>query len=559
MTRIAVSIPVDTPADVATALGQAGDAVQAGASLIEWRIDEMIGEAGDGDHDEAVQAVARLVGDAPRPSIVTCRPSWEGGAYRGTEHDRRSLMHAVAGLDRPPRYIDIELRAWQADAAWRDALGESFEPPDGEPAANADAAPGTRPRLILSSHDFDQRPTDLLRRVETMVGEPLCAVIKLAWRARSLRDNLQAFDLLSDRHKPAIVQCMGPFGRMSRILAGKFNGLLTYAAADADAGTAPGQLTVMDMVNRYRFNAVTPTTRVYGVIGWPVDHSLGPVLHNAGFDAVGHDGVYLHLPIPAEYEHFKATVGELIDHPRLDFRGASVTMPHKSHLLRFVTERGGRVDRLAERIGAANTLSIGSAGAMGCMNTDAPAIVDALCDAIGCSPDDLANLRITILGAGGVARAAVIALADCGAAITIVNRTDATATALADELSAMPTADDSTAHVHAGHRETWRPRECDVIINATPIGMAGGPDASASPLTAMFGRDIDLDDRHTVFDTVYTPARTPLLVDAEARGARIVTGAELFLRQAAHQFEQWTGRAAPMDVFRRVFADAEDC
>src|SRR5207247_1557789 len=153
-----------------------------------------------------------------------------------------------------------------------------------------------------------------------------------------------------------------------------------------------------------------PETRVYGVIGWPVEHSRSPAIHNAGFDAVGHDGVYLPLPIPPEYEHFKATVGAMIDHARLNFRGASVTIPHKENLLRFVNERGGRIDPLTERIGAANTLMVGSAGGLECANTDCPAAVQALCAGMNVDQSQLPEMRIAVIGAGGVDRAMVAGL-----------------------------------------------------------------------------------------------------------------------------------------------------
>src|SRR5690606_23971351 len=151
----------------------------------------------------------------------------------------------------------------------------------------------------------------------------------------------------------------------------KFGGFLTFATDSHDTlrerarpllSTAPGQPTI-EQLRKYRFDAIDRETRVYGVIGWPVEQSKSPALPNAAFDATGYNGVLLPMPIPPEYEHFKATVGSLIDHPHLDFRGAAVTLPHKQNLLRFVRERGGRTDELTERIGAANTLIVGSTGA----------------------------------------------------------------------------------------------------------------------------------------------------------------------------------------------------
>jgi 3-dehydroquinate dehydratase/shikimate dehydrogenase len=162
------------------------------------------------------------------------------------------------------------------------------------------------------------------------------------------------------------------------VLAKKAGALLTFAALDAGSATAPGQPTVEQLKTLYRWDALTAATRVYGVIGYPVGHSMSPAIHNAGFDAIGYDGVYLPLPIPPEYEHLKATLIQWLDSEAMSFRGASVTLPHKEHLVRFVREQGGQVDALAARIGAANTLLVEPGGALRCTNTDAPAAVDAL-------------------------------------------------------------------------------------------------------------------------------------------------------------------------------------
>ena len=112
------------------------------------------------------------------------------------------------------------------------------------------------------------------------------------------------------------------------------------------------------MRDLYRFNAIGPATRVFGVIGWPVAHSRSPAFHNARFAEANYDGVYLPLPVPAEWEHFKATVGALVDHEKLDFSGASVTIPHKEHLVRFVAERGGTVDADAAWLDGVTTVGV---------------------------------------------------------------------------------------------------------------------------------------------------------------------------------------------------------
>ncbi len=517
MTRIAVPILVRVSAEVAAALNKAQRAAAAGARLIEWRVDCLSDEA-----------AIDLVKQSPLPCILTRRPISEGGECTEDDLHRGVFFGTITHSGFLPKFFDFELASFQAhESTWPSIL-------------NIDEHEVS---LILSCHDFDGRPHDLIQRAEAMTNEPACDVIKLVWTARSLRDNLEAFDLLSERRKPMIALCMGRFGLMSRVLAPKFGGLVTYACLEASEASAPGQPTLEELQDLYRFDRIGAATKVYGVIGWPVEHSLGPRIHNAGFEAAEHDGVYLPMPIPPEYEHFKATVGSFVDHERLNFRGASVTIPHKENLLRFVKERGGTVDPLAERIGAANTLVVEDDGTLVCVNTDAPAAIDALCKGMEIQQAGLDGQRIAVLGAGGVARAVVTALCDAGASVTVFNRTPEKAETLVAHQKA---ATVGRAGIEVSDLDALAHDRFDIYINCTSLGMAGGPGADQSPLPA----DAPLDEKTTVFDTVYTPQRTPLIKHAEVRGARTIVGLEMFLTQAAMQFERWTGKPAPIDMFR---------
>ncbi|MCH8822065.1 MAG: shikimate dehydrogenase [Planctomycetes bacterium] len=517
MTLIAVSIWVASEPEVDDALAKARQAAEAGARLVEWRVDAL-----DGDGVDVIAAAIRLIKDSPLPCIITRRPTSEGGMCSETDIQRSAFFGGVANSGYAPKYLDIELASFREDKShWSTALSNDEK----------DAS------LILSSHDFDGRPRDLFQRIEEITNEPACDVIKIVWAARSLRDNLEAFDLLTERKKPMIALCMGQFGLMSRVLAPKFGGFLTFACMDKDDATATGQPTINELIDLYRFDQIGLDTKVYGVIGWPVEHSLSPKIHNAGFCALGHDGVYLPMPLPPEYEHFKATVGSFVDHERLDFRGASVTIPHKENLLRFVSERGGMVDPLAEKIGAANTLVIDDDGVVSCFNTDAPAAIESLCDGAGIKHEDLKNRRIAVIGAGGVARAVIAGLCDADAKVTIFNRTPRKAEALAELF-----------HAEVGGKTPLELDKFEIYINCTSLGMAGGPAPDQSPLPL----DAPLDKNTVVFDTVYTPQQTPLIKQAEAAGAKTISGIEMFLRQASLQFERWTCKEAPMEVFRKA-------
>jgi 3-dehydroquinate dehydratase/shikimate dehydrogenase len=529
MSLIAASIFLRDAAEVDDALRRAVTAVSDGAGLVEWRVDALA------ETEAGRNVIAVLVQQSPAPCIVTCRSVSEGGSFTGDLVDYAQVLESVAAGPLP-RYLDVELAAWLGEGRVREVVAQAVvqAQPDGDMG------------VLLSSHAVEGRPADLLQRVEVMSGQADAAVIKLVWTARSIRDNLEAIDLLSERRKPMIALCMGPLGLMSRVLAPKYGGLLTFAAQTSSSSTAPGQPTIHELRDCYRFDQIGRETQLLGVVGWPIGHSRSPQLHNAGFQETGFDGVLIPLPVPPEYEHFKASMSALVDHPHLGFRGASVTLPHKEHLIRFVEESGGRVEEQAARVGAANTLIVGAAGALVCLNTDVPAVVDALCSGMGIEQAELRGRRVVVFGAGGVARAAVGGLCMAGARVVVINRTHQRAQDLVEDLRQRLALDEEVLAVGAAEQLTGQDHQ--IFINCTSVGMAGGPDPAGSPLP----ENLPLDDGSTVFDTVYTPVRTPLMTDAAARGARVIPGTEMFLRQAAMQFEAWTGQEAPPSVFREA-------
>lgn len=518
MAQVAVAIMVDS---VGQALGACARAAERGADLVEYRLDRRPAD------------VTALVQQSPLPCIATCRPTWEGGECEASEAERLEVFKQAMAGARLPAYIDVEWAAWQSGGALAQGLRGMLQ---------AGAGRAEAPGLILSAHDFGGRPADLYRKIAAMAEEPLCRVVKVAWMARSLRDNLEAFEILQQRTKPTIALCMGEYGLASRVLAGKFGGLLTYAALDEGEGTAPGQPSIGELKGLYRWERVGAKTRVYGVIGYPVGHSLSPAIHNAGFEAVGVDAVYLPMPIPPEYEHFKATVSTWLAMQGLHLGGASVTIPHKENLLRFVREEGGEIEALAGRIGAANTLTVREDGSLYASNTDYAAALDAVCQALNIGRGELAGRRVAVLGAGGAARAIGAGFVHHGAQVVIFNRTLERAEQLAAELSV---GAGSAGAAPLG--ELGQSGDFEVYINCTSLGMH--PNVASSPVDgvlASWSRDT------VVFDTVYNPRRTRLLGQAAAAGCKTIEGTEMFVRQAAGQFELWTGRRAPMEVFERV-------
>lgn len=553
--------------DTAAALSEASQAAKAGADLVEFRIDEFFDPVlPEADPERQSREIARLVSESPLPCIVTCRSSKEGGGYSGSEDDRITLYERLAAAERkgshPPRYLDIEFRA-ASDQAVRARLDGIVSDWPADKAPPTETAPfrELRTGLILSMHDFQSRPADLTRRFLAMSGVNSAAILKVAYRARSLRDNLELFELLLHADRPTIALAMGEFGLMSRVLAPKFGGFLTFASLRAETVTAPGQPTVSDLLDLFRFRDINRTTKVYGVIGWPVGHSMSPLVHNAVFSERGFNGVYLPLPVAAgeaandtegSYTSFKATVDSLIDDPRLDFSGASITIPHKENLVKLAKERGWTLDVISAAVGAANTLVVerdanGSVRAVRVFNTDVDAAINPLRDAMG----TLDGKRVAIFGAGGVARGIVFGLKAAGANVTVFNREPKRATQLAHDLSGI--LPDRGA-VRAAPIETLQSLQpFDGYINCTPVGMSGGPNPA--------GLAIPIDSPTTsgntganpvVLETVYNPIETPLIRAAKAMGWRTVDGVTMFVGQAAAQSLLWTGQAPPLERMERI-------
>jgi len=334
------------------------------------------------------------------------------------------------------------------------------------------------------------------------------------------------------------------------VLAKKFGAFLTFASLDDSSGTAAGQVPVADMKRLYRWDAIGPSTKVYGVVGSPVAHSMSPAIHNAAFDRVGYDGVYLPLLVNPGYESFKAFMESFLAFAPLDLAGLSVTIPHKENALRYLKERGADVEELAERIGAVNTILIDrdddaqSSPRLRGVNTDYAAILDTITSALGSTRDDLAGKRVAVIGAGGTGRTAVAALAHYGATVVVYNRTKERADELAREF------DGKRGKVVSGRMEKLCDSCCHVFVNTTSVGMH--PNIDASPLG---DRLPEFEPGTLVFDTIYNPIETKLLRDAKAAGAKTVGGIEMFVRQAVKQFEAWTDKPAPVDVMRGVVED----
>jgi 3-dehydroquinate dehydratase/shikimate dehydrogenase len=508
MTRLCVAIFVDSEAQAQRDIALAAEA---GADIVELRLDTFAGDA------------SNLVNRSTLPRIITMRAPWEGGRPSvSTDADRVETLSFLSHL---ATYTDVEL--------------ETFK--------KLDVDRGRFSRLILSSHDFTGRPDRLYNVLAELNASP-ADVAKIVWTARTVRDNIEAFEILLNKQKPTIALCMGEAGLISRVLAKKFGAFLSFATLPGEKGTAPGQISVTDMKRLYRWDAINPDTKVFGVVGSPVGHSMSPAIHNASFDETGFDGVYVPLLVNAGYESFKAFMESFLAFEPLHLGGLSVTIPHKENCLRYLQEKGAEVEELAQSIGAVNTVVVNRQGAsdkgglqLHGINTDYAAVLDCITGGLGISREGLKNYRVAVLGAGGTGRTAVAALAHYGATVVVYNRTRDKADALAAEFNG------KTGKVVAANFDRLCDSCCQVYVNTTSVGMH--PNIDASPLG-------DVPPKFTaetlVFDTVYNPLKTKLLQHAEAKGARTVAGIEMFVRQAAGQFEAWTGLAAPVATMRQV-------
>ncbi|MGM0401968.1 MAG: shikimate dehydrogenase [Chloroflexota bacterium] len=276
-----------------------------------------------------------------------------------------------------------------------------------------------------------------------------------------------------------------------------------------------------------RVPVILAHSRVVGLIGWPVEHSVSPPMHNAAFEALGLDWCYVPLPVRPR------RLREAVEGVRaLGLCGVNATVPHKQALLPLVDE----LTPAAETIGAVNTLIVEEDELLG-HNTDAGGFMRALREA-GFPPDGCTAL---VLGAGGAARAVVYALGGVAERVTVLNRTPRRAHDLVEDFQRrLP------AHLAAGPLEggvlSEAASEADLVVNATPVGM--WPEEDASPWL----EEVPFPPGAFCFDLIYNPRETRLMRTARTAGAGASNGLGMLVHQGAEAFERWTGREAPVKV-----------
>jgi 3-dehydroquinate dehydratase/shikimate dehydrogenase len=432
--------------------------------------------------------------------IATCRRVASGGKFRGPIPSQLEVLGKAA--DAGCQLVDVELQtAIRLKPAQIDKL-------------RAKAA------LVLSFHDF--RGTQKLNEtLKKMTGYP-ADFYKIVSTATSLSDNVTMMKFL-ERHQDAhslVGLCMGEQGIISRVLGARAGSAFTFGALTADEKTAPGQVTARELRSTYRIDQVDAATKVFGVAGDPIEHSLSPAIMNAALRRENVNGVFLAL-------HARSLKDLLACVKEIPIQGLAITMPHKQAILSHLDN----TDPFTAKIGACNTIVRSADGKLYGFNTDTSGVVRPLEQRM-----TLQDAKILVLGAGGAARAAVFGLKERGAQVSVLNRSLAAAQKLARQ-----------ARARTVKRPDLKKLEFDVIINATPVGMGN---TKESPLNAE-----EIKAKY-VFDMVYDPSETRLLKLAKERGCEVIAGSEMFVHQAARQFEIWTGKPAPREDMLRIVNQA---
>lgn len=455
---------------------------------IELRLDWLQSE------EERARFLLWLTNNKPRTAtfLATCRRRAGGGKLPGDIHHQ--LYWLIRARDAGCQWCDLEMETVrELPEGW---LREYPLPP----------------RILLSIHDFERTP-NLPRRI-TVARHGLVDAIKIAAQAQTVSDSVRLLKV-ARRSRNFVAVPMGDVGLPARILALREGSELAYAPV-AEA-TAPGQVSLHEMLRLYHAHLLTRATRVYGVIGDPIAHSLSPLLHNTGFVARRIDAVYLPFLVHQLRDFLRAI-------PDFGIRGFSVTIPHKQAVLKHLKE----CEPLAADIGAVNTIVVRRDGSLHGCNTDYVGVLRALQEKFR-----LKGSRVLVFGAGGSARAAAFALSRAGAMVGICARREKAARGLARAIGG-----------EVVPRRALRTESFDAILNATPVGMY--PRYGISPLSPSELRC------HIVMDLIYRPQRTQLLKIASRKGIATVSGLEMFLAQGIAQWEIWMEKRAPEVAMRRA-------
>ena len=455
--------------------------------VLEFRLDYLKPE------DVNPANVEKWVELAQRPVVLTLRRRANGGEFDGSEEAQIQILKSLCGT-----FVDLEVETIEA------CLGGSLA-----------ALKSTSNTWIASYHNFQETPADLAaiyRRLKKSGAD----ILKIATQALSFEDNFRLLEQAQVAQRdgiPIIIAAMGELGAFSRLVATSRGSLWTYASLQKGSESAPGQFAASELKELYSVDDINESTQVYGVLGWPIGHSLSPHIHNPGLRQLGLNARYLPFSIK-DLKDFGPYLRR--------FAGFSVTIPHKVRILDFVDV----VDETVKQTGAANTI-VNREQKLFAFNTDVYGTDQALKKAF-----EAGVRKATLLGTGGAARAAAVVLKDRDCAVTVLARDARKAERFAEEFG-FANGTLNQAGLYKG----------DLLVNATSVGMFPAIDECPVPMDALNYR--------YVFDMVYNPLETRLLQEAR-RGSVVISGVEMFVAQAARQFELWTGHQAPAELMHDI-------
>lgn len=421
--------------------------------------------------------------------LITLRAKEEGGGFSGTEEERLFLWKEILSLK--PDYVDVELSSSPSLLSYL----QRQRP---------------RTRLILSYHNFTSTPDleEVYHRLKRIPAD----LYKIATLATTSIDSLRMLSFLYKKRKsqtPLLGLCMGEEGRMTRILAPIVGSEINYVSYQSNS-SASGQIDVDTLLEEYRYTSLSPRTKVYGLIGHPIDKSLSPLVHNHVWKVTSYDGLYLKIPLKEEsleefFFYFKALPF---------FQGLSVTMPLKQVVIPYLSSLSVE----AKEIGAVNTISRKGALLLG-DNTDGIGARKAIEKKLS-----LQDKRVLILGSGGAASALASVCARSGARVIIGARSKESARILSEKVGGMSV-------------DISDPVEYDLLINATPV----------MPI-----KEDQIRPSSYIMDIISQPKVTALLKAARAKGCECIYGLEMFMHQAIEQQRIWLEEAISEKELEKV-------
>jgi len=485
--KICIALGLNT---VEKLMAHARSEIESGETFLEFRLDYLPSPM------DGVKALPRFLQENPECTVLaTCRRHQNHGKFDGSIPEQLRILEAA--VDHGAVAVDLEIESAENATDKLERLRNSC-------------------KLILSYHNFEGTPS--IEPVYKRMAKIPAYAYKIVATARKPSDAQKMLALAkAHQREKLIVLAMGEPGFPTRVLAPSFGGLYTYAAPNAAEGTASGQVSARMLRHLYRVDKFTKAAKIYGVVADPVRHSISPNVHNRAFQAKRMDSVY--LPFLVHSNQLKDFF-QMAD--ALPLAGASITIPHKQKILRYLDT----VEPLARRIGAVNTIWK-KAGKWRGTNTDAEGVTVPLAKRL-----KLSKSTALIVGNGGAARGAAFALADAGASVSLVGRNLDRVRALARICNGEPLS-----------REQAAAKMFDVVVHCTPMGM--WPHADECFFT-------DKIPGKLVFDMVYNPRETMLLKRAKDQGAETIDGLAMFLEQAARQFEIFTGETAPRTVMEKA-------